>query len=105
MKNNPDLLQEAEVENDNAYLTLYSDKINEEDDNMKISMEEDHETVEYQETLKLDVKNIAKNKNKYGDQYMKLFIIHFLRKTIFFQNLFQTHVKIIQIGLNFYHMI
>ena len=40
MKNNPDLLQEAEVENADAYLTAYSSKTNEDYDNMKISMEE-----------------------------------------------------------------
>ena len=40
-------------------------------------MEEEQESVEYQETLKVDVENIAKNKIKQGDQYMKLFMLHF----------------------------
>ena len=36
MKNNPDLLQEAEVENDDAYLTADESRINEDYDNMSI---------------------------------------------------------------------
>ena len=37
MKNNPDLLQDAEVANADAYLTAYAGKTNEEDKNMNIS--------------------------------------------------------------------
>ena len=40
MINNPYLLKEAEVANDDAYLTADASKINEENDNMIISMEE-----------------------------------------------------------------
>ena len=40
MKTNPDFLQEAEVENADEDLTAYASKINEEGDNMKISMAE-----------------------------------------------------------------
>ena len=39
MKNNLYLLQEAEVENADADLTTYASKINEDNENMKISME------------------------------------------------------------------
>ena len=63
MKNNPDLLQETEVENSGSDLTAYASKIIEDNYNMKISMKEEQKTVEYQETLKVDVKNITKNKN------------------------------------------
>ena len=49
---------------------------------MIISMEEENKTVEYQENMKVDVKNIAK-KTPYGDQYMKLLMLHFLKKRIF----------------------
>ena len=42
---------------------------------MIISMEEDHKILEYQETMKLDVENIAKK--QIGNQYMKLLILHF----------------------------
>ena len=63
MKNIPDLLQEAEVENDEADLTAGASKINEDNDNMYISNKEGQKTVGYQETLKVDVENIAKNKN------------------------------------------
>ena len=41
MKNNPDLLQESEVENADAYLPADQDKINEDDENMNILMEEE----------------------------------------------------------------
>ena len=44
--------------------------------------------MEYQETLKIDVKNIAKNKKQYGDQHMKLFMIDF-EETIVLQNGFR----------------
>ena len=44
--------------------------------------------MEYQETLKIDVKNIAKNKKQYGDQYMKLFMLDF-EETIVLQNSFR----------------
>ena len=49
---------------------------------MIISMEEYQKTLEYQERIKLEVENIAKNKSC-GDQYMTLFILHFLQKQIF----------------------
>ena len=39
-------------------------------------MEEDHKMLEYQETMKVDIENIAKKKMD-GDQYMKLFMLHF----------------------------
>ena len=45
MENNPDLLQESEVENADVYLTADASKINEDDYNMKISMEEYQEAV------------------------------------------------------------
>ena len=60
MKNNPDLLQEAEVENADADITSDAGKINEYDNNMNISMEKDQDIVKYQKTFKVDVKNIAK---------------------------------------------
>ena len=56
------MLQEAEVENFDADLTADVGKINEDNENMNISMEEDQETVKYQNTLKVDVKNITKSK-------------------------------------------
>ena len=61
MKKNPNLLQEDEVVNYDAYLTTDESKIDEDNDNMNISLEEEQDTVEYQETLKADVKNISKN--------------------------------------------
>ena len=41
MKDNPDLLQEAEVVNSGADLTVDASKINEEDDNKNISKREE----------------------------------------------------------------
>ena len=60
MKNVPDLLQQTDVINTDLYLSADASKINEDDDNINISMGKYHETVEYQETLKVDVKSIAK---------------------------------------------
>ena len=57
------MLQEAEVENFDADLTADVGKINKDNENMNISMEEDQETVKYQNTLKVDVKNIVKSQN------------------------------------------
>ena len=64
MKNNPDLLQVSEVVNVDADLTVDESKINSNDVNMEISEKEEQNTVEYQETLRIDVKNIDKSKNK-----------------------------------------
>ena len=55
MKNNPDLIQEVEVENADADLTEDASKINIENKNISISVEEEQETVKYQNTLKVDV--------------------------------------------------
>ena len=55
MKNNPDLIQEVEVENADADLTEDASKINKENKNINISVEEEQETVKYQNTLKVDV--------------------------------------------------
>ena len=82
MKNNPDLLQEAEVENADADITSDAGKINEYDNNMNISMEKDQDIVKYQKLLKWMSK--ISPKKWYGDQYMKLFVLHSLRKQIFF---------------------
>ena len=59
---NSDLLQEAEVENADAGLATDGGKINERNDNMNIPMEEERNSVQYQETYKLYVKNIIKTK-------------------------------------------
>ena len=63
MENCPDLLQEVEVTNVDVDLTTDSSQINEGNDNMNITMEEDQDTVEYKNNLKFDVKNISKIKN------------------------------------------
>ena len=59
---NSDLLQEAEVDNADAGLATDGGKINERNDNMNIPMEEERNSVQYQETYKLYVKNIIKTK-------------------------------------------
>ena len=59
-----------------SYVAAESNKINEDNDEIIISMEEEQKTLEYQETMKVDVENISKN--KHGDQYMELFQLHFL---------------------------
>ena len=49
------------MENSDPYLFAYASKTNEEDSKMNISEKEAQKTVEYQETLKIDVENIDKN--------------------------------------------
>ena len=56
---------------------------------MIISVEEEQKTLEYQETMEVDVENISKSKKTYGDQYMKLLILHFLKKQIFSTRIFR----------------
>ena len=60
MKNNPYLSVAAEVEHSDADLTSDASKTNEEDDYIDISEKENQKNVGYQETLKIDVKNIDK---------------------------------------------
>ena len=60
------MLQEAEdkepgEENVDADVTVDAGKVNEDCDNIIILMEEDQKTLEYQEYMKVDVKNITKN--------------------------------------------
>ena len=77
MKNKTDLLQEAEVANADEDLNADASKL------MKMMT-----TCTFQwkksirllniKTLKVDVENISKiTKTKYGDRYMKLFMLHF----------------------------
>ena len=83
MKKNPDASVVADVENSDAFLTADASKINEEYENMNLSEKEDQNTVVYQETLKIDVKNINKKLIKHGDQYIKLSMLHFSKKLTF----------------------
>ena len=89
MKNNPDLLQESEVENAGVDLTAGEGKINEDDYNMKISTEEEQETVKYQNTLKLDVENITKNKKIIWRPIYEVISYSCAIFEDFFQNLFR----------------
>ena len=50
------------MENADAGLATDGGKINERNDNMNIPMEEERNSVQYQETYKLYVKNIIKTK-------------------------------------------
>ena len=78
-KSNPDFLQEPELKNADADLTAYVSKINEDDYNIKFYIEEEQNNVKYQNTLKVNVENIAKNKIKIWEQYMKVCMLHFWR--------------------------
>ena len=70
---------------------------------MVISMEEEHKTLEYQEKMKVDVGNIAKN-IIFKDQYMKLLILHFLQqRNVFRQNVLTNVIKI-QMNLSSYRL-
>ena len=82
------------MENDDAYLNADASKINKDDDNMKISMEEEQKTVEYQETLKVDVKNIPEKKPIWRPIYEAI-DAPFFEETDFSHKLFKTYDKII----------
>ena len=71
------MLQESEKQFSDAYVTADASKANEDYENMIISMEEKQNTLNYQETMKVDVDNIIKNKKTYGNQYMKLLMLRF----------------------------
>ena len=43
-------------------------------------MKEYKNTLEYQETVNVDIENIASKKNHFGDQYMKLLMIHIMKQ-------------------------
>ena len=50
--------------------------------------------MEYQETINVEIENISSFKKKhFGDQYMKLFEIHILKKQDYFQQHLKTNVK------------
>ena len=51
--------QEAEEANSDVDVTAYAGKIDKDNDNMIILMEEDHKSLEYQDTMKVDVEIIA----------------------------------------------
>ena len=54
---------------------------------MIISMEEEQKTVEYQETMKVDVENISPQKKTHGDQY-EVIDTSFFEETYVFHRLF-----------------
>ena len=73
------------MENADADLTANASKFNEYHDNIIISMEEEHKIVEYQETMKVDVKNIPKNKNIWRPIYEVIDASSFEETDIFAQ--------------------
>ena len=81
--------QEAKKANTDAGVTAEANKTDEENSEIVISIKEAQKTLEYQETMKVDVKNIAKNKKTYRDQYLKLFTLHiFLGNSYFLTRIF-----------------
>ena len=67
-------------------------------------MKEEKKTLEYQETMNVDIENIASKDNHFGDQYMKLLKIRILKKENYFQQNLKTNVEIIQMNLITYHL-
>ena len=60
---------------------------------MVVTTKEENNTLEFQETMNVDIDNIASKKNHFGDQYMKLLKIHILKKQNYFQKLFRPMYK------------
>ena len=88
MKNNPDLLQVAEVKNSDTDVSADASKTNEENWDMNISKKEEHTTVGYQETLKIDVENINKNINTIWRPIYEVMDETFFGKMAYFHDIF-----------------
>ena len=54
--------------------------------------------------MNVDIEKLAVKNNHFGDQYMKLFKIHILKKQNYFQQNIYTNVEIIQMNLRTYQM-
>ena len=83
-KKNPVLLQyseeqESEWANYNADVTAKAHKMDMDNNNTIISIEEQKKTLEYQEKMKVGVEIFPKE-NIYEDQYMKLFMLRFFKE-------------------------
>ena len=59
--------QEVEEANADDNVNAEANKVDEYNNDMIISMEEEQKTLEYQETMKVDVTNISKNKKEHMD--------------------------------------
>ena len=87
---NPVLLQEEEVNlagetNNDADVNTEANRINDKKKNMAVTMKENKKTLGYQETINVDIEKLPVKNNHFGDQYMKLVMIRFLKKQFFFQ--------------------
>ena len=83
-KKNPVLLQQEEESssgetNDNADVNAEANEINDKKKDMVFKIEEENKTLEYQEKMNVDIKKIDSTKQPFGDQYMKLLMIHILK--------------------------
>ena len=83
-ENNPILLQEeeqnvAEETNDDTAVNTEANEINDKNKHMAVTIEEENKTLEYQETMNLDIGNLPVQINHFGYQYMKLLMIHILK--------------------------
>ena len=48
-----------------------------------VTIEEEKNNLEYKETMNLDKENFLVQVNQFGDQYMKLLMIHILKMRLF----------------------
>ena len=90
-KNIPDLLQETEEQeaeegNDDSDVNTVANKIDKDNNGMIISMEKEQKTLEYQETMKVEVENISKNKKAIWRPIYEVIHAPFLKKHCFHQN-------------------
>ena len=54
-----------------------------------VTIEEDRKTLEYQETMNLDIENFPVQVKQIGDQYMKLLMIHIKKRKIISNRIFR----------------
>ena len=96
--------QEAEEANDDAYITEEANKIGEDNNDMIMSMEEEQKNLEYQETMKVYIENISKNKKTTREPIYEGIHDPFLKKQIFSLQNIEKNVKIIKKNLSYYHL-
>ena len=68
----------AEESNADADINAEANTIRDEKKDMVVTMKEENNNLKDIETMNVDIENIASKNNHFGDQYMKLLMIHIL---------------------------
>ena len=106
---NPVLLQEeeknvAEETNDDADVNEEANEINGKKKDMVVTTKEEKNTLNYLETMSVDIKSIASIKQKFWRSIYEVIDDSYFEVVKLFQKYFKTNVKIIQKNLRTYHL-